>query len=90
MLTKQDLPTYNRLLKILKRLNSRKPFFTVYLCNEINENEKDIRSDLAKLKKIRGFPLQNINDEYSFKDDFVGLVEDVSLELIASSIATHK
>jgi type I restriction enzyme M protein len=90
MLTKQDLPTYNRLLKILKRLNSRKPFFTAYLCNEINEDEKDIRSDLAKLRKIRGFPLQNINDEYSFKDDFIGLLEDVSLELIASSIAIHK
>ena len=27
MLTNQDLPTYHRLLKILKRLNSRKPFF---------------------------------------------------------------
>ena len=68
MLTKQDLPTYHRLLKILKRLNSGKPFFTAYLCNEINEDEKSIRSDLAKLRKIRGFPLQNINDEIAHQD----------------------
>lgn len=88
--SKQDLPTYHRTLKILKRLNSGKPFYTAYLSSEINEDEKDIRSDLAKLRKIRGFPLQNINEEYSFKDDFVGLLADGSLELIASSIAIHK
>lgn len=86
----QDIPTYNVTLKILERLNSGKPFYIEYLCDETDEAEQDIRNNLAKLRRIRGFPIQNKDGEYSFKADALDLLSMNDLEFIASSIAIHK
>ena len=86
----QDIPTYNGTLKILERLNSGKPFYIEYLCDETDETEQDIRNNLAKLRRIRGFPIQNKDGEYSFKEDAIDLLSMNDLEFIASSIAIHK
>ena len=89
-MNQQDSSTYNRVFKILKKFNCGKPFYIEYLCGEIDEAEQDIRDNLAKLRRIRGFPIQNKDGEYSYKEDALGLLSNADLEFIASSIAIHK
>ena len=91
MLTKQDLPTYNRIIKILKKFNNNENYYVGNSWEDIDETEQNIRIELAKLKKIRGFPIEK--DEgyiYRFVPDFIGLLSEQNIDFIASSIAIHK
>lgn len=86
----QDSNTYNRVTNILERLNSNKPFSINGICKEMNEIEKNIESDIKKLREIEYFPIKNEYDEYSFNSDFIGLLNEAHINIIATSLATHK